>query len=64
MDKGRMEFAISFLEPGGNSAKSGKVQIFVYINSNCIFLKPIEEINPNCVFPGLFEKTPNGEGSN
>ena len=40
MDKGRMEFAISFLEPGRNSAKSGKVQIFVYIlyiNSNCIF---------------------------
>ena len=30
-------FAISFLEPGGNSEQSGDVQTFVYINSNCVF---------------------------
>ena len=40
MEKDRIEFAISFLEQNGN------VQIFFYINSNCVFLRPFEEKNP------------------
>ena len=28
MEKGRIEFATSFLEPGGNSEQSGNIQIF------------------------------------
>ena len=39
MEKGRIDFSISFLEPVGNSEQYGNVQIFVYINSNWVFSK-------------------------
>ena len=41
MDKGRIEFLKSFLEPVGNSVQDDKVQLFCYINSNCVFSKTI-----------------------
>ena len=41
MEKGRIEFSISFLEPGGNSEQNCNDQIFFYINSNCVFFKTI-----------------------
>ena len=41
MEKGRIEFFILFLEPGGNSEQNGNVKIFFYVNSNCIFAKTI-----------------------
>ena len=44
MEKGRIEFLITSLEPGGNSEPIGNVQIFFYINLNYIInlwgLKP------------------------
>ena len=36
MVKGRIEFAISFLEPVGNYVPNGNVQLLWYINSNCV----------------------------
>ena len=33
MEKGRIEFAISFLERGGNSEQSGNFQIFLGANA-------------------------------
>ena len=41
MEKGRIEFSITSLDPGGNSEQNGNVQIFFYINSNCVFSKTI-----------------------
>jgi len=41
MEKGRMEFSITSLEPGGKSIPNGNIQIFFYINSNCVFSKTI-----------------------
>ena len=41
MEKGGIEFMISFLAPGGNSEQKGNVQILFYINSNCVFSKTI-----------------------
>ena len=41
MEKGRFEFAISFLEPGRNSEQNGNVQLFFIIHSNCVFSKTI-----------------------
>ena len=47
MEKGRTEFATSFMEPGGNSEQSGNVKIFFFINSNCLYFpRPFEEENP------------------
>ena len=40
MEKGRIEFAISILEPGGNSEQNGNVQIFVYIRQFHYGAKP------------------------
>ena len=37
MEKGRIEFSISFLELEGNSEQNGYVQQFCHINSNCVF---------------------------
>ena len=37
MEKGWIVFAISFLEPRGNSEQNGYVQILFYINSICVF---------------------------
>ena len=39
-----VEFAISFLEPGGNSGQN--VQIFFYINSNCVFSMTLKKKIP------------------
>ena len=41
MVKGRIEFSISFLEPGGNYVLNGNVQLLCCINSNCVFSKTI-----------------------
>ena len=41
MEKGRIEFSIISLEPGGNSEPNGNVKIFFYINANCVFSKTI-----------------------
>ena len=41
MVKGRIEFSISFLEPGGNYVPNGNVQLLCCINSNCVFSKTI-----------------------
>ena len=41
MEKGRIEFSIKSLEPGGNSEPNGYVQVFFSINSNCAFSKTI-----------------------
>ena len=41
MEKGCIVFAISFLEPRGNSEQNGYVQILFYINSICVFSKAI-----------------------
>ena len=41
---GRIEFSITFLEPGGNSEQNGNVRIFLYINSNCVITKKFQEI--------------------
>ena len=41
MEKGWIVFAISFLEPRGNSEQNGYVQILFYINSICVFSKAI-----------------------
>ena len=43
MEKGRIDFSISFLEPVGNSEQYGNVQIFVYINSNWVFLNHVAQ---------------------
>ena len=40
MEKGRIEFSKTSLEPGGNSVKNGNVQIFLFINST-LFSKTI-----------------------
>ena len=39
MEKGRIEFSITSLEPVGYSEPNGNVQIFFYIKSNCVFSK-------------------------
>ena len=54
MTKGWINFAISFLEPRGNSDQNGDVQIFFYINSNFTYLRPFEK-NPvaHCRTDGL-----------
>ena len=41
MEKDRIEFSITSLEPGGNSEPNGNVQIFFYINTICVFSKTI-----------------------
>ena len=41
MEKGWIVFAISFLEPRGNSDENGYVLILFYINSICEFSKAI-----------------------
>ena len=43
MEKDRIDFSISFLEPQGNSVHNGNVQLFYYINSNCVLSKTIYE---------------------
>ena len=43
MEKGRIEFSLSFHEPGWNSEQNGNVKIFFYINSNCVFFKTFEK---------------------
>ena len=54
MQKGRIEFTISFLEPGENSELNGNVQIFVYKNLNCIFSRGVYQIL-NSYPPPLFD---------
>ena len=39
--KDRIEFSISFHQPGWNSDYNGNVQIFFYINTNWVFSKTI-----------------------
>ena len=41
MEKGRIEFLIALLEPGGNSEPNGNVQMFLYVNSKWVFSKTI-----------------------
>ena len=41
MEKGRIEFSISFLELGGKLVQKDNVQLFCYINSNCVFSNTI-----------------------
>jgi len=42
MVKGQIELLITSLEPGGISEPNGNVQLFWYINSNCVFSKTIQ----------------------
>ena len=44
MEKGRIEFLISFLEPGRNSVQNGNVQLFCYINYKLVFSKTISKL--------------------
>ena len=55
MEKGRIEFSIKSLEPGGNSEPNGNVQIFFYINSNCIFPKPFKKKGSSPMEKGRIE---------
>ena len=41
MEKGRIEFSMSFHQPWWNSKQNGNVKTFFYINLNCIFSKTI-----------------------
>ena len=46
MEKGRIEFSISFDQPEWNFEQNGNVQMFSYINSNCVISKTVSQPMP------------------
>ena len=41
MENGRIEFSVTFQQPRWNSVQNANIQLFCYINSNCVFSKNI-----------------------